>query len=302
LTGLERNPNIGIPSRNAAHSSGAGIRVLAFAAVAISAACGSPAGPTVTPPPDAAPVITSLDVSRTRIEIGESVEVTAAVEDPEGRLDDLQYVWTSDGGQFSGAGAIVTWTPAAALATPADPVLTLTVVDSYQALDAQGRIVNREHRVSGSTTLRVHDSRRELGDLGLSFLQLFADSSVSPEVCVESFSDSCDGKDSELRDIRQNRDSYTILSSQLGTPDITSLDLYEEGVVFIPCAFESRIRKCPDGSDDCVVGYVDRVSGDCRLRAVYEQSRWWLCESRFFAQSGTISPSMRAFFGSDARW
>jgi hypothetical protein len=275
---------------------------LALLGAPFIAACGSPAAPTPPPPSNAAPTIRSLSVSQSRIELGESVEVTATIEDAESSLDKLKLIWTSEGGQFTGQGNTVTWKPAATLATPADPILTVTVVEPYQALDARGRIVTTEHRVTGSTTLRVHDSRRELGELGRSFLTLFATSSVSPEVCVANFSDGCPGKREEREDIEFNREHFLILSSRLGDPNLTRLSRYNDAEMLIPCTFESRILKCPNGPGTCDLGSISRVRGDCRLTAVYEQSRWWLCVSNFINASSYVSPAMRAFFGRDAEW
>jgi hypothetical protein len=44
-----------------------------------------------------------------------------------------------------------------------------------------------------------------------------------------------------------------------------------------------------------VVGATEKVAGDCVLTTVYEQRRWWLCNSSF--ENGVQLPSMRGFFG-----
>lgn len=272
-------------------------------AALFSAACGGPVAPTppvTPPPPNAAPVIKSVAVSQSVIEVSQSVQITATVEDAETAVDKLQFVWSAPSGSFTGEGASVTWRPSETIATPADPVLTVTVVESYSGLDAQGRIVPLEHRVSGSASVRVHNSEKELGDMGLSFLMKFADSSVSPEACVVDFSDGCSGKADEIRDIQRNREKYFILSHALGTPRFTSVRLYKDADMRIACSFESRVIQCLPSETGCVVGAVERVSGDCRLTGVYEQSRWWLCVSNFFA-SGAVTPGMRDFFGADVR-
>jgi len=276
-----------------------------LAAVLLSAACGGPVAPTppvIQPPPsNAAPVIKSVVVSQLVIEMNQAVEVTATVEDAETAIDKLQFVWSSvPPGSFTGEGPSVTWRPSETMATPADPALTVTVVESYSGLDAQGRIVTLEHRVSGSASVRVHNSEKELGDMGLAFLTKFADSSVSPEACVVDFFDGCPGKADEIGDIQRNREYYVILSHTLGTPRFTSKRLYKDAEMRIACSFESRVIKCPPTNSSCVIGAVERVSGDCRLTGVYEQSRWWLCVSNFIPSSA-VSPAMRDFFGADVR-
>jgi hypothetical protein len=248
-------------------------------------------------------VISSLTASVGRIEVTQSVGLTAVVQDAESGPERLQLQWTATNGTFTGQGANVTWRPTADVATPVEPVLTLTVVESYQALDAQGRIVAREHRVTASVTVRVHNSERELGDIGRSFLTKFADSSLSPEACTVDFTDSCIGKRDEQNDIHNNRLRFQILSHQLGTPTFLGLNLYNNTEMLIPCAFESRIVQCLPGDESwCKVGYIQRVNGNCRLTGEYEQNRWWLCVSNFIELTpGTTTPTLRHFLGADIR-
>jgi hypothetical protein len=272
--------------------------------VMLSINCGGPTTPTPPPPappaPNAPPVIKSMTLSQRTIEVGQTVQVTAEVEDQESSIDKLQFVWSSPSGSFAGQGPTVTWQPSANLTTPGNAVVTVTVVESYFGLDSQNRTIVREHRVEGSTSIRVHNSAKELGDMGLSFLTKFANSSTPPEACVVDFSDNCVGKREELGDIQRNREKYQILSSSLGTPRFTRLRVYDDAEMRIACAFESRIVRCLPGEVGCVAGSVERVSGDCRVTGVYEQSRWWLCVSNFLPPT-TLSPAMRDFFGADVK-
>jgi hypothetical protein len=230
------------------------------------------------------------------MEVNETVLLSAVVEDQESTADKLAFVWSSPGGAFLGEGTQVNWQPSSDMTTPGNPVLTLTVVETYPGLTDQGKLATLEHRVSRSVSVRLHNSPRELGDMGVAFLQKFANSSISPEACLVDFSDSCSGKKSELGDIQRNRENFLILERSLGEPRVTSLTKYSRADVSISCSFGSKRVKCPSGSSGCVVGAIERVSGTCRLTAVYEQARWWLCDSRF-SGSG-LSPSMKLFFGS----
>jgi hypothetical protein len=110
------------------------------------------------------------------------------------------------------------------------------------------------------------------------------------------FSDSCNGKREELNDIRDNREKFIVLNSSLGTPDIVALAPFDSAEMLVACSFESRVVKCLPGETSCVVGAVERAVGDCRLTAVYEQARWWLCESRFLSDS-PLTATMKKFFG-----
>jgi hypothetical protein len=49
----------------------------------------------------------------------------------------------------------------------------------------------------------------------------------------------------------------------------------------VACSFTSKIKQCAAGDTKCVVGSVGTVAGDCTLTGVYEQQRWWLCDSHF---------------------
>ena len=84
---------------------------------------------------------------------------------------------------FTGEGASVKWRAPKGATTPADYAIRLTVTETYGAANAVGgsqqNIVN-----ATSPVIRLHDSPKELGDLSMSFLGDFANSSVSPSTCV----------------------------------------------------------------------------------------------------------------------
>jgi hypothetical protein len=274
--------------------------------VLLSAACFGPAAPSPpnnppppppVPLPNTPPVIQSLTASRQTVDVSESIQLSALVQDLETPVDTLKVLWTSNGGSITGTGRQVAWQAPATLVTPADLVVTFTVIESYKGLDAQGRTIPLEFVVSRSITIRVHNSPKEIADLSLSFLRKFADSSVSPRACMTDFSESCPGKEAEEADIQNNRTKFLILDSELGQPLISGLVKYLRANIAVRCEFESRVLQCPPGSPiACVPGEVERASGTCRLTSVYERGRWWLCESNFDGDAD-MSPTMRLFFG-----
>ena len=136
--------------------------------------------------------------------------------------------------------------------------------------------------------------------MSLQFLSNFADSSVSSSTCLRDFSDGCNGKVEEKIDIDNNRAYYRILSSSLELRSVAVGSNALTSRVTVACSFTSRIVSCsPAGpaSPACnLVGSTDSVKGDCNLTGVYEQKRWWLCDSRF-ASKGVLPLSMRGFFG-----
>ena len=84
----------------------------------------------------------------------------------------------------------------------------------------------RENRVSGRTTTHVNDSPREITALATTFIDDFLHSERTPEFCVRNFSDSCAGKQDELRDIRDNRARFANnpAASSMGTGSIAFYD------------------------------------------------------------------------------
>jgi hypothetical protein len=246
-------------------------------------ACGGDAPPAA----NQAPSIDAITTSAQRVEIEDSVTVTATVRDAETPVDQLIFDWSADTGTFAGQGASVTWRAAADAATPANVVIRLTVREVYGTAPAGGS--RPEHRVTGSSNpIRLHNSRREIEELSMRFLRDFATSSVSPDSCVRDFAETCSGKLDELNDIRDNRVHYDIVSSSLRFRNVALSSTRTAGNSSVDCAFVSRYKACPPNNPNCTIGSLESVSGTCLLTAVYDQSRWWLCQSNFQANNGIM--------------
>ena len=86
----------------------------------------------VDPPPEyenAGPIITSLVVSRSSVELGGFVDVQATARDPNG--DVITFAWTATGGSFDNAASpSARWT---APSVEGSYTLTLTVSDPHGA-------------------------------------------------------------------------------------------------------------------------------------------------------------------------
>jgi hypothetical protein len=269
-------------------------------ALGVSAACGSsPTSPgPVTPPVtvvNTPPVVESIVASASRAEVETDVTLTATVRDAETPVAQLRFEWRADAGTFAGEGASVTWRAPKGTTTPADYTIRLTVTETYGSANnavsgSQQNIVN-----ATSPAIRLHDSPKELADLGLTFLGDFANSSVPPSACVREFSDSCRGKADEKADIEYNREHFSIVGSSLRLQNVRVAPSGVTADVNVECSFTSRVIKCEPGSVGCTVGVVGTAAGDCALTAVYEQQRWWLCTSRFL--NGVAVPvAFRSFF------
>jgi hypothetical protein len=277
------------------------IAVCASAALAM-AACGSnPSAPTppsgggggvVTPPPNTPPVISSITASVARAEVDTDVTLTATVTDAETPVAQLQFAWTVTAGTVTGEGATVVWRTPKDNPTPADYTATLTVTETYGSAATGG---SQQQSVSSqSPVVRVHNSPRELGDLSVRFLSDFANSGIPPAVCLRDFSDSCHGKQEELGDITENRSHFVVLDSSLRLKSVRVRADNTHADMTVGCGFTSRIIKCDSGDLKCVVGSVSSVAGDCTLTGVYEQQRWWLCDSHFIPNA-TLQPGFEKF-------
>jgi hypothetical protein len=258
----------------------------------VTLSCGSsPSGPAPVPQPqNQLPVISKIEIEPARIELNEEVALRATVQDAETPAESLVYEWAADGGTFTGEGASVRWRPPEDAETPVDYTIRLTVRERYGPAGAPG-----EHVVNAtSPAVRVHDSPTELREMALRFLELFADSDRSPDECLVEFSDSCRGKESERDDIEENRKYYEIRSSSFEFDDLDISDDRMSARISVDCRFRSRFRRCPSDDATCVVGATEEVSGACRLTAIYEKQRWWLCDSKFDSDSAGVS---LRFFG-----
>ena len=260
--------------------------VVALSAALMLGSCGSPSGPSPQPgplpppPPNDAPRIESITLSASRVEVTQAVTVRAMITDPETPVNLLALTWEVSAGTIVPDGTTARWTFPATLETPARPTLTLTVVETYGG----GTTQVRENRVTATAPrLDVHNSPAEIEALVDEFLRKFSDSSVSPDEAVSEFSDNCDGKDSEWRDVRDNREEYVILSSSWSVDRIQLNATRTRADISAACSFRSRRKS--DGS-------VGTVTGTCLLTSVYEQRRWWLCDSRFRAATSAF-PSFR---------
>lgn len=242
--------------------------LLALTVAIASCGSGSPPTPVSPPPPvvkNLAPVIRSVELEHPRVEAGTSVKVVAVVEDAETPPEQLQYEWTASAGTFTGTGREVTWQAPADVTAALDVTFSLTVVESAVP-------VNRT-TFAVPAPVRVHDSVRELTALVSGFLDDFTNDRVSADDCVRHFTDSCSGKASERRDVERVRTSFTMLdSSSYSIRSVTVTEPWSRAQMSARCDFVSREK---------ATGIVGTSRGTCRLTAVYENNRWWLCDSHF---------------------
>jgi hypothetical protein len=277
------------------------IRVAACAFATLAGACGgSPMAPDPPPQPPAnnSPVIVSIRIQGSKpnepanfADVGETVGVSAEVRDDETPVSQLQFLWSSSVGTFSGNGSTVTWQAPAAVPAPVNVALRLEVVERYGPASAPTAF---EHRVSSSADVRLHDSAREVGDMARQFLLDFSDSNIRDvDYVMRNFEPGCYGTADERQQVQDNRNEYRIVESSVGLATTT---VGFGGV----CSFRSRpgdaCSRVPVMWDSVQLSTGQRgvVRGIDQVAAVYVRSRgeWRLCDSQF---DGIVPLHMRGF-------
>lgn len=256
-----------------------------------AAACKGPTKP--DPPvvgPATPPIVRSITVPAARVETGQDVMISAVVEDAETPLLQLMYIWSANAGMITGSGASVTWRHEPGIKAGVNVVITLTVVDKYQAVE-NNVIVEREFRVvSQAAPFRVHDSSAEMKELARRFLvDLFGNSSIPPEGCLVDFSDTCasvaNGKNDERDDIIMHRQKVIVQSvtmhSQMISFPTSSTAIVVSDTTFTDLWLDDM--KVRDNRDEFVI------------TGVYEASRWWICQS-YVDRSGGLTKA-EALYG-----
>jgi hypothetical protein len=248
---------------------------------------------------NAPPVIASFKALGSRrnmpqnfADLGETITITANVTDAETPIDQLTYEWTSSAGSFSGTGPIVSWT--APGSGTQEYELKLTVIEKYQSADANGLPVQQENRVSSSVEVNVHDSKKEVSDMGYDFLIAFSKQQAVSTV-LKDFTPSCRGTDDEQGDVENNQRTRLIQRYSISNP--TSVDI----------AFGGTCRDARGGGDACVyynVEWYSQIKGESgtetskgvdQVSAVYQGDRWWLCSSFY---TGTTTRPLNPFLRS----
>ena len=264
------------------------------------------------------PVVTSIRSIGSRpnqpsafADLNETITLVAAVTDNETAPGALTYTWSGPG-TFTGTGATVAWTvPAGGLATPAPVVVTLTVTETF----TEGGVLHTQRSVPASFTVQVHDSQKEIFDLGEDFLTLFSRSEVPVDQVLHNFSTTCDkgdGRSQEASDTARARMQYTQDFSKFRISRLPPV-MFNFATACVAFGDPTRVRP----SDACglfmvhwEVTYIMNVDATHRIgthevtdgkdnvTAVLENNQWRLCHSDF--EGTSVIPSTG--FTQQVRW
>ena len=253
---------------------------------------------------NALPVISAIAVRGSKprepaqfADLDETVQVSATVTDAETPASQLTFSWSSDAGAFSGSGSNVTWTAPHTFATPANMTLTLTVVERFQTTNSAGLAVMGENQVKGTTTVRLHNSSKEVGDLAVDFLTTFSQQ-LDPAIVMRSFTTACGGTAAELADVQHNQVDFTISSWKVGVPDTTVpftghcvfRNRSGDACAEVPAEWHSLIKAATYHPElKPYIGHTMNVTGTDQVTAVLENDQWKLCASDWNQATGTIT-------------
>jgi len=292
-----------LSAKTGAHGAGAASVVVAvngLTATLSDAFTYANPGPENNPPPKVAALVAQGARPKEPAQfadLGEQIANTATVTDAETPIDLLAFQWTADNGTLTGSGPSVTWQAPDSGATPLESTIHLTVVERYITTDS----IIHENTVSQTTTVNVHDSTKEVGDLAVQFLTDFSHSEIPPETVVRNFSDKCRGKASELSDVRHNRNCFVITDSFVGSPATTiqfdSVCPFRsregDACVSVPVRWVSTGKGCPG---ELPTGATGVSEGTDWVTAVYQGPKWYLCDSDFEGSAtSTATSTMRRF-------
>ena len=285
----------------------------ALALVLVVGACGGDSKPPTQPPPsgnpppnadppaNTRPAVDSITVQGRRLrqparfaDVRETVDVTAAVRDPETAIEELVYQWTATVGTFSGTGRVVTWTAPDNISGPTTVTLTLKVVENF-GHPGQAKIFS--HDTTSTVTVALHDSAKEVGDISVRFLDRFSQpQSIKDwrDVLRDFKAAACPDPgeyESEREDVERHYKNFHMNSYSLGSASVTSNfggscavpgrnPLRGDACALVSVRWDStEVTATPPKT--AVTTGVDYVSAAYSVT----DGRWWLCGSQFISNS-----------------
>ncbi len=227
----------------------------------------------------------------------ENLTLVATVTDAETSPSALTYAWTGPG-TFSAPAPNVIWhVPTNLSPLPSPTTVTLTVTERF----TEGGI-SHQNVVISNFVVQVHDSQKEILDMGQDFLTLFSQSEIPSDQVLHNFSPTCDGgqgRASEKADVDRSRRDYVQDFSKFRIARLTPVT-YNFGGVCVE--FDGRVRRADACSRFTVHWEIRYISGPMTgqreitdgtdyVTAVLEAGQWRLCHSDF--EGTTFNPTMR---------
>jgi hypothetical protein len=220
------------------------------------------------------------------VEAGDDVPVLAVVEDAETPLAQLTYQWTASAGTIAGSGASAVWRMPRGMTAGVNVTLTLTVTETYHALGILSSVTRQQTVSATSAAFRVHDSEAETKELARKFLvDLFGNSAVPAEACMTDFATACaalpEGRAAEFLQIVRHRREVIVFKATVLAQRFDRRS-FNSGSVHSAMLYDDRVIGLPPKPPTC---------GDFELTMIYEDGRWWICESYFHDNDRSHCPA-----------
>jgi hypothetical protein len=228
----------------------------------------------------------------------ETVTLIATVSDAETSTSSLVFAWSGPG-TFSATEPITIWhLPATVSPVPSPVTVTLTVTENY----VEGSVTHR-NVTTAPFVMQVHDSQKEILDMGEDFLTLFSESNVPTSDVLHNFSTACGGRDAEAVDTDRARSSYVQNFSKFRISPILPVLINFGG----RCPFRARPADACSAfnvhweityikADEFhYVGEPEITDGVDYVTAVLENNRWRLCASDFSGVSTNPKTGAKRF-------
>jgi hypothetical protein len=228
----------------------------------------------------------------------ETVTLVADVADAETPASAMTFLWTGPG-TFAGTTASVAWhLPATVSPVPSPVTVSVRAVETY----SEGKLTHKNVSDEKTFVMQVHDSQKEILDMGQDFLTLFSQSNVPTSEVLHNFSTTCDGGNGralEKADVDQNRALYT--------HDFSAFKISRRGPAVISfhsaCVLpDGRVQPNIDACSSFAVhwevikkstGAREVTNGVDYVSAVVENNQWRLCHSDFIASPGFPTLGLR---------
>ena len=231
-------------------------------------------------------------------DVDETVTVVADATDAETPVSALTFLWTGPGA-FGGTTATTSWhLPATVSPVPSPVTVTVTAVETY----VEGKLTHTNTSDPKTFVMQVHDSQKEILDMGQDFLTLFSNSSVSTNDVLHNFSTTCDGgrgRADEAVDVDQDRALYVQDFSAFRISRRGPATINFHSVCVLPDGrVQSNIDACASYAVHWEVikkstGARQVTNGVDYVSAVLENNAWRLCHSSFIASAGFPSLGLR---------
>ena len=228
----------------------------------------------------------------------ETVTLIADATDAETPASELTFLWAGPG-SFGGTTATTTWhLPATVSPIPSPVTVSLTAVETY----AEGKLTHTNTSEPKTFVMQVHDSQKEILDMGQDFLTLFSQSNISTNDVLHNFSPTCDGgagRASEKMDVDQNRALYTQDFSTFKISRRVPAIINFHSVCVLP---DGRTQPNVDACSSFAVhwevvkkssGVREITNGIDYVSAVVENNNWRLCHSDFIPSAGFPTLGLR---------